>query len=194
MTGLNEENFDGTQSDKRLDILQPLDYSFMNINNLADLPTSDPRIIPNSNLVIKRGRDGKWVSQTLKINNNQIEDISALPTVVFELFGDTSSLTWLDISCNNISSISNSLSSLKHLKIIYLHGNKLASFQEVTKLQQLPELSRLTLHGNPVEKEKGYFYMVLSILPKLITLDFTGISRADRQTAALIKPPGRKKH
>ncbi|CAH8508201.1 unnamed protein product [Schistosoma haematobium] len=194
MTELADKKCDETQLSERPGIFQPLDYSFLNIKNVSDLTVCCPRIIPSSNSVIKKDINEKWVTRTLKINNNQIEDISTLPVVVHELFGDTSSLTWLDISCNNIPSIPNSFSSLKHLKIIYMHGNKIATLQEVIKLRQLPKLTKLTLHGNPIEKEKGYFHTVLSILPNLVTLDFTGISQADKQTAALIRRPGQNKH
>ncbi|CAH8497694.1 unnamed protein product [Schistosoma intercalatum] len=155
MTELADKKCDETQLSERSGIFQPLDYSFLNIKNVSDLTVCCPRIIPSSNSVIKKDINEKWVTRTLKINNNQIEDISTLPVVVHELFGDTSNLTWLDISCNNIPSIPNSFSSLKHLKIIYMHGNKIATLQEVIKLRQLPKLTKLTLHGNPIEKEKN---------------------------------------
>ncbi|RTG87910.1 uncharacterized protein DC041_0000145, partial [Schistosoma bovis] len=156
---------------ERSGIFQPLDYSFLNIKNVSDLTVCCPRIIPSSNSVIKKDINEKWVTRTLKINNNQIEDISTLPVVVHELFGDTSSLTWLDISCNNIPSIPNSFSSLKHLKIIYMHGNKIATLQEVIKLRQLPKLTKLTLHGNPIEKEKVMSY-ISSLKQLLLTMLF----------------------
>uniref|UniRef100_A0A5K4FAL3 Leucine-rich repeat-containing protein 51 n=1 Tax=Schistosoma mansoni TaxID=6183 RepID=A0A5K4FAL3_SCHMA len=98
---------DKKSDDESFGIFQPLDYSFLNIKNLSDLPVCSPRIIPSINSVIKKDINGKWISQTLKINNNQIEDISTLPIVVYELLGDTSNLTWLDLSCNNIPSIPN---------------------------------------------------------------------------------------
>ncbi|CAH8508217.1 Leucine-rich repeat-containing protein 51 [Schistosoma haematobium] len=171
MTELADKKCDETQLSERPGIFQPLDYSFLNIKNVSDLTVCCPRIIPSSNSVIKKDINEKWVTRTLKINNNQIEDISTLPVVVHELFGDTSSLTWLDISCNNIPSIPNSFSSLKHLKIIYMHGNKIATLQEVIKLRQLPKLTKLTLHGNPIEKEKVMTY-ISSLKQLLLTMLF----------------------
>ncbi|CAH8520111.1 unnamed protein product [Heterobilharzia americana] len=159
----------------------------------TDLLKLEPRISTATSLVIKKNQNGKWTTQTLKLNNNQIEDITAIPALANEIFNDISSLTWLDVSCNKISSIPNTISNLRCLKIFYVHGNQIRSFQDVLKLKQLPLLSKLTLHGNPIEKEKGYFHVVLSILPRLVTLDFTGISRADQQTAALIRIPGQNK-
>ncbi|TNN19518.1 Leucine-rich repeat-containing protein isoform 2 [Schistosoma japonicum] len=143
----------------------------MSIKNLADLSACDPRILTSTNLEIKKSRNGKWISQTFKVNNNHIEDITSLPSLVNELFDNVSNLIWLDMSCNNIAHIPNvgcflslfsisaqSLGCLKHLKIIYLHGNLITTFQEVIKLKQLPYLSKLTLHGNPVEKERVISY------------------------------------
>ncbi|CAH8529413.1 unnamed protein product [Schistosoma rodhaini] len=172
MTELADKKSDETQLSERFGIFQPLDYSFLNIKNLSDLPVCCPRMIPSINSVIKKDIDGKWISQTLKLNNNQIEDISTLPIVVYELLGDTSNLTWLDLSCNNIPSIPNSFSSLKRLKIIYMHGNKIATFQEVIKLRQLPKLTKLTLHGNPIEKEKVILYVSSQRQPVITVVPF----------------------
>ncbi|TNN19517.1 Leucine-rich repeat-containing protein isoform 3 [Schistosoma japonicum] len=143
MTELENVKLDKKRLTDTTDIFQPLDYSFMSIKNLADLSACDPRILTSTNLEIKKSRNGKWISQTFKVNNNHIEDITSLPSLVNELFDNVSNLIWLDMSCNNIAHIPN-----------------------------------------------GYFHTVLSILPNLITLDFTGISRADKQTAALVRRPG----
>ncbi|CAH8841885.1 unnamed protein product [Trichobilharzia szidati] len=168
---------------------QPLDFSFMDIKDIRDLPKCEPRITAGINLVIHKSQSGKWITQTLKVNNNHIGDITSIPSVVGELFENISNLTWLDVSCNKISAIPNTICNLKSLRIIYMHGNEIKTFQDVSRLKPLSGLSKLTLHGNPVEKEKGYFHTVLSILPNLITLDFTGISPVDQQTAALIRRP-----
>ncbi|GAA50124.1 leucine-rich repeat-containing protein 51 [Clonorchis sinensis] len=74
---------------------------------------------------------------------------------------------------------SQSIRKLTSLKVIYLHGNQIKCFQDVQRLCDLAELRKLTLHGNPVEKEKHYFCIVVAMLPNLISLDFTGISKAD---------------
>lgn len=117
-------------------------------------------------LVLKcpKTNDGKWLTQTLKLNNNQIEIINDLPDLVLELFGNCDWLTWLDLSCNKISVISNvrlkcfhhsqAIGKLVNLKILYLHGNQIKTLQEVQKLQALEHLDKLTLHGNPIEREK----------------------------------------
>lgn len=70
------------------------------------------------------------------------------------------------------------------LKFLYLHGNSIFQVQEVDKLATLPNLQDLTVHGNPIEEEKGYRQYVLSKLPGLKNLDFSVVTKADRKDAA----------
>lgn len=48
------------------------------------------------------------------------------------------------------------LTTLFNLSVLYLHGNSIQRLGEVNKLAILPRLRSLTLHGNPIEEEKGY--------------------------------------
>ncbi len=43
-----------------------------------------------------------------------------------------------------------SIASLKELRVIYLHGNRITDIREIYKLNKLPELRKLTLFGNDV--------------------------------------------
>ena len=67
--------------------------------------------------------------------------------------------------------------------MLYLHGNNIMELEEADKLSGLPKLITLSLHGNPMEATKGYYQYVLSKVPQLKTLDFTGVSMADMDTA-----------
>ncbi len=40
--------------------------------------------------------------------------------------------------------------------MLYYHGNNITNLQDVLKLQQLPKLNKLTLHGNPIAEAKNY--------------------------------------
>ena len=51
------------------------------------------------------------------------------------------------------------------------------------KLAKLKHLNALTLHGNPVENLPGFRHYILAKLPNLKHLNFSGISKAERQTA-----------
>ena len=81
--------------------------------------------------------------------------------------------------------------------MLYLHGNNIGRIAEVDKLSALPKLKTLALHGNPIEVTPGYHHYVLSHIPQLQTLDFSGITKADRATAqtwsTMIAPKPRTK-
>ncbi len=72
------------------------------------------------------------------------------------------------------------------LKSLYLHGNKISDLSEIDKLKTLKNLTTLAIHGNPMEKVAGFRNYVLAHFPNLKHLNFTGISKADRQTAAIL--------
>lgn len=48
------------------------------------------------------------------------------------------------------------LTTLGGLQSLHLHGNAIGCLSEVDKLGALRQLHRLTLCGNPLEKERGY--------------------------------------
>lgn len=41
---------------------------------------------------------------------------------------------------------------IPNLKILYMHGNKVADFSEVDKLTTCDSLRKLALHGNPIDQ------------------------------------------
>ena len=43
---------------------------------------------------------------------------------------------------------------MESLQILYLHGNQIKTLGEVDKLGNMPQLSKLSLHGNPIEIDK----------------------------------------
>ena len=72
---------------------------------------------------------------------------------------------------------------LQNLRMIYLHGNNIIRLGEIDKLGGLPHLKSLSLHGNPIESNAGYRYYVLSRIPQLQTMDFSGVTNGDRRSA-----------
>jgi Leucine-rich repeat (LRR) protein len=75
------------------------------------------------------------------------------------------------------------VTNLEGLKMLYMHANKILDLAEIDKLSKLKQLSALTMHGNPIENLPSFKHYILFKLPKLKHLNFTGISKADRQTS-----------
>lgn len=78
--------------------------------------------------------------------------------------------------------------------MLYLHGNEIWQLSEVLKLEKLPYLRKLTLHGNPIAELKNYKLWVGSHLPNLRSLDFSTITKVDRDSMNVWLAGYRKQH
>uniref|UniRef100_F7CZP1 Leucine-rich repeat-containing protein 51 n=1 Tax=Ornithorhynchus anatinus TaxID=9258 RepID=F7CZP1_ORNAN len=136
---------------------------------------------------LRRSPEGKALTQALRLNNNALSDMNDLSQTLTQLLERPQDLAWIDLSFNDLSNIDPILTAYSNLSIIYLHGNCIQRLGEVDKLAALPLLRSLTLHGNPIQEQKGYRQYVLSALPHLTTFDFSGVTGQDRATALLWK-------
>jgi len=91
------------------------------------------------------------------------------------------------IMCNNqLKRITPKLGlALPNLKNLILTHNQFSSIKDLEPLADIPSLERLSLVGNPVCKEQGYRYFVISKLPKLRYLDFMKVKKLERDDAEL---------
>ncbi|XP_069930951.1 leucine-rich repeat-containing protein 51 isoform X3 [Oryctolagus cuniculus] len=150
----------------------------------ADMINEEPR---TGLRPLKRSKSGKSVTQSLWLNNNVLNDLRDFSQVVSQLLEYPENLAWIDLSFNDLTSIDPVLTTFFNLSVLYLHGNSIQRLGEVNKLAVLPRLRSLTLHGNPIEEEKGYRQYVLCMLPRITTFDFSGVTKADRTTAEVWK-------
>ncbi|XP_071666785.1 leucine-rich repeat-containing protein 51 isoform X3 [Patagioenas fasciata] len=160
--------------EERPELSPPLDFSFCNISTIEDLLQTQPRAGPVP---------PQPPPLALRLNNNQLGGLEELPPTLWGLRLDPALLHWLDLSFNRLQHIHPSLQ---------LHGNNIGELGEVDKLGVLPQLRRLTLHGNPMEELRGYRNYVLSELPHLTSLDFSAVTKQDREDAAIAQR-GKKK-
>ena len=65
-----------------------------------------------------------------------------------------------------------------------MHGNQISHMSDVIKLSKLEHLAKLTLHGNPITEQKNYKLFVAAHLPRLRSLDFSTITKLDRDKTA----------
>ncbi|KAM9033287.1 leucine-rich repeat-containing protein 51 [Sarcophilus harrisii] len=160
----------------------PLDFSFKSINFIQDLISEEPRAGLRP---VKRSTQGKSLTQAVRINNNVLNDLTDFSQTMSQLLEHPQNLAWIDLSFNDLPNIDPVLTTFHNLSVLYLHGNCIHRLTEVDKLSSLPKLRSLTLHGNPIEDEKGYRQYVLSILPRITTFDFSGVTKQDRITATI---------
>ncbi|KAM8975632.1 leucine-rich repeat-containing protein 51 [Pelodytes ibericus] len=162
----------------------PVDFSFKCINSMADILLEDPR---DGLKPMKRCRDGKLLSQAVRLNNNTLTDLLGFREMIENLLSDSRQLCWIDLSFNDLPGIDPILTTYHQLSVLNLHGNSICQLSEVEKLSALPNLKSLTLHGNPIESEKGYRSYVLSVLPQIKSLDFSAVTNQERVTAEVWK-------
>ncbi|XP_070553996.1 leucine-rich repeat-containing protein 51-like [Ptychodera flava] len=167
--------------DSSNDVPPPLDYSFRCLTQMDDILDEDPR---TGQRPLKKTGEGKVVSSALKVNNNAIQDLNGFADIMSKLLDKPEEVSWVDLSFNDITKIDDIILQYEGLKMLYLHGNCIADLSEIDKLGKLPNLMSLSLHGNPIENEKGYRKYVLAKVPQLRTLDFSGVTKCDRADAA----------
>ncbi|KAM6386360.1 leucine-rich repeat-containing protein 51 isoform 2-T2 [Alca torda] len=186
---------------ERSELAPPLDFSFCSISSIEELLRVQPRAGPLP----------PQPTHALRLNNNSLEALGGLPPTLEQLLVTPAQLHWLDLSFNCLTDIDpvcretvpqfpwgagagvsqadgrggpQVLTTFRTLRSLQLHGNNIGSLAEVDKLGVLPQLRRLTLHGNPMEEQRGYRSYVLSLLPHLTSLDFSGVTKQDRDDAA----------
>ncbi|CAG6004788.1 unnamed protein product [Menidia menidia] len=153
-----------------------------NISILTDALTEKPS---RGLRPLKKNSEGKYLSASLRLSNNNISDLYGLQRTVSHFLAEPSNLAWLDLSFNKITHIDQALCELHELRVLYLHGNNISVLSEVDTLAVLPHLHSITLHGNPVETNKTYRNRVIAALPRLKTMDFSGVTQQDRIMAKI---------
>jgi len=155
----------------------PLDYSFRNISSLSSLPTKYPR---QSLRKQRRSPSGRYNSNVIRLSNNNLVDTHGLYQLALDLVECPENIAWLDLSFNDIEEVTDDILEFPNLKMIYLHGNKIPSLEDLSKLKCLPNLYSLTLHGNPLENTPEYRASILTMLPYLRSLDFAKVTDRER--------------
>ncbi|KAG1932687.1 leucine-rich repeat-containing protein [Pimephales promelas] len=160
----------------------PVDFSFKELKTIPDILS----VVPNPGAPrLKRDSEQKFLSWTLRLNNNFISGLSGLTDTISALFAEPTRLAWLDLSFNNIEHIDPVLTQLKELRLLYLHGNHICKLSEVDKLTVLPSLHTITLHGNPIVTEPDYRAHLISTLPRVKMIDFSAVTKQERELTSV---------
>lgn len=122
---------------------------------------------------------------SLKLNNNRISSLEKFERAMYlSLFKPQLTLHVLDLSCNQLVELPVEFLSAYPIHTVLLHGNFIASIEEVKRLLALTRTLRsLTLFDNPIQRAHGrrYRMLVLSALPCLTALDDVHVTTAERQ-------------
>merc|ERR1711976_448983 len=162
-----------------------LDFSFLNITEMADLENEEPRACLGKK--VSKNKDDKYNCKCLKANNNVITELKGFSAVVERILVCPEALSWVDLSFNELTKIDAVFLDYPCLQILYLHGNSISDIKEVDKLSGVRSLKKLCLHGNPIETTKAYRWYVLTNVPQLHSFDMSGVTKADRATASAWK-------
>jgi len=55
---------------------------------------------------LKKDPRSRWISESLKLNNNHLENIDDIIDAANKVLSYSLMLTWLDLSCNSLTNIS----------------------------------------------------------------------------------------
>ncbi|XP_072193456.1 leucine-rich repeat-containing protein 9 [Excalfactoria chinensis] len=119
------------------------------------------------------GLEGLQFLQELVLDHNRIRRISQ-----GSLAGQ-SALQTLHLEKNQIREL-NGLKPLAKLQKLFLQFNRIRELSELEKLQVIPSLRVLSLHGNPVYLKKNYRSLLVIQLPALQVLDGTAVNAEER--------------
>lgn len=101
----------------------------------------------------------KFVVTCVRLSNNQLQTLTNLvPSLSRVMPHPTTSLQWLDLAHNQLTSIDPALKELVNLTVLYLHSNLIANFVHIQILRFVGKLRILTLVGNPLERENYPVY------------------------------------
>mmetsp|Transcript_23290 Transcript_23290/g.46364 ORF Transcript_23290/g.46364 Transcript_23290/m.46364 type:complete len:194 (+) Transcript_23290:187-768(+) len=159
-----------------------VDYSFMEIKNLKELiEDEDPEEAQTAEGSAGTEAITKLKNMTsIRISSNEIADMAPLYKYLDMVVEDADKLQWLDLSYNKIPRIGLSLEPFKNVSVLYLQANQISAFADLKPLASLTKLSNLALHGNPVAAKKHYRNYVIHLLPGLLKLDFSCITKKER--------------
>ncbi|KAL0116555.1 hypothetical protein PUN28_009897 [Cardiocondyla obscurior] len=160
----------------------PLDFSFKKATTMDELMSTHAQVI-RTGKVPTRTLNDRYITSSLWLSNNLLSSTSGLQRLVDKVLDNPAYLSWLDLSCNEIKEISDDVEKFTSLKILYLHGNKIANIADTLKLKKLHNLRSLTLHGNPIEEVPCYRSYIVHLFPQLLVLDFSPVIAAEKKKA-----------
>ena len=145
---------------------------------------SAPAMPTSTTSSIRRKKPKKpLLPNAIKLDNNNLETIAGLDTALDSITSDIARIKWVDLSFNHLTSIEDALLQCPRMTTLNLHSNDISKLKDLKILRKFKFLTKLSLHGNPVEDHKHYRNYVLTLVPTLKQIDFSSVTRQDRKNA-----------
>ena len=149
------------------------------IENMATTATSLMAKSLSSSGTVKKKKPEEI--KAIRLANNSICDLQILVNPFSSVF-DTSKITWLDVSFNQIEKIHLSVfDAFPNITALYLQANAILRLSEIRKLQKFTFLKSLAIFGNPVEEHKHYRNYVLFFCKSLTNFDMSPVTKSERK-------------
>lgn len=126
--------------------------------------------------------------KAIRMANNLISNLQILISP-FRSMLDTSKVTWLDISFNQIESLDPLIfEHFPNISALYLQANKILRLSEIRKLEKFQRLKSIAIFGNPVEEHKHYRNYVLHYCKSLTNFDMSPVTKSERLMVQYSQP------
>ncbi|VVC34337.1 Leucine-rich repeat,Leucine-rich repeat domain, L domain-like [Cinara cedri] len=166
---------------------RPLDFSYRNLESLDELNRNEKTWPLSVRGTPKKGRQSKrYRTSSFWLNNNHFKHVNGLKNLTNILFEKTDYLSWLDLSSNRLTVISDEFLLFPNLSMLFLHQNNIQNLSEVYKLRKLKELKTLTLYNNPLCMGIKYRTIVIRMLPQIRKLDNVVVVSSERESKKLL--------
>ncbi|XP_025943077.1 leucine-rich repeat-containing protein 9 [Apteryx rowi] len=161
--------------------LEVLHLGYNGITNMAQLQLSRLKnlkiLFLQGNFISHiEGLEGLQFLQELVLDHNRIKMISE------GSLAKQNALLALHLEENQIREL-NSLQPLVKLQKLFLNFNRIQELSELEKLEVIPSLKVLSVHGNPISSKKNYRPLLLLRLPTLQVLGGTAVNAEERMQA-----------
>ena len=126
--------------------------------------------------------------KAIRMANNLISNLQILTSPFCSML-DTSKVTWLDVSFNQIESLDPSIfEHFPNISALYLQANKILKLSEIRKLEKFQRLKSVAIFGNPVEEHKHYRNYVLYYCKSLTNFDMSPVTKSERLMVQCFHP------
>lgn len=126
----------------------------------------------------------KRVTTGLLLGYNCLRDIEGMTDIADKVMHDAvNNLQWLDLQHNYLVNLSEDITRLKSIKVLYLHCNFIFDLKEFVKLKKLENLTTLTVHGNPIVRIPNFRLHLIQLFPKLKKLDTVLVTKEEKSNA-----------